>query len=241
MRSITEYIPGLKGASPVSFDGIKIADLGDTLDANGNEILEYDAVASAINNLGIANAAVSGTPNLYATGDDTNIGISITPKGTGGLFIPAPVNFKRQVTDTGGAYATPVVLTSAQSGRVILVDDAAGLDFTLPAIGSGDIGMHFKFVVTVTITSNNFRVTAAAGDLLFGGLWMPDFDAAVDSLTREGIWLTPDGTDDLIMTMNGSTTGGKKGTCVEFIATSATQWFVSGLAAGDGAIATPFS
>lgn len=160
---------------------------------------------------------------------------------TGASTLSGAVNYKRQVTDTGGAYATPVVLTAAQSGRVILVDDAAGLDFTLPAIGASDIGMHFKFVVTVTITSNNFRVTAATGDLLFGGLWMPDFDAAVDSLTREAIWITPNGSSHLVMTMNGSTTGGKVGTWVEFIATSATQWFVHGIAPGDGAIATPFS
>lgn len=155
---------------------------------------------------------------------------------TGTSALTGAVNYKTQVTDTGGAYATPVVLTVAQSGRVLLVDDAAGLDFTLPAIGSSDIGTHFKFCVTVSVTSNNFRVTAAAGDLLFGAIWLADFDTA-----NTGAYFAADGSDDLIMTMNGGTTGGKKGTCMEFIATSATQWFVSGFAFGDGSIATPFS
>jgi hypothetical protein len=151
------------------------------------------------------------------------------------VFINAATNYRRQVTDTGGAYATPIALTAAQSGRVILVDEAAGLDFTLPALTSAEVGVHYKFVVTVTVSSNNFRVTAASGDLLFGGLLMQDFDTADKSL-----FVAPDG-NDLVVTMNGSTTGGKQGTWVEFIASSATQWLVTGVAVGDGTLATPFS
>lgn len=149
------------------------------------------------------------------------------------------VNSKRQVTDTAGAFATPIVLTAAQSGRVLIVDDAAGLDFTLPAIGASDIGMHFKFLVTVTITSNSFRVTAATGDLLQGGLLTVDFDAVYTA--PQGAFYEPDGTDDLIMTMNGTTQGGKRGSWVEFTALTATQWFVHGVAVGDGTLATQFS
>lgn len=146
------------------------------------------------------------------------------------------VNYKKQVTDTGGAYATPIALTEAQSGRVILVDDAAGLDFTLPAIAAAQVGTHYKFIVTVTISSNLLRITAAAGDLLGGAIVMTDFDTA-DKIT----YFTPDGSDDLIFSCNGSTTGGKKGTWVEFLAVSATQWWVNGVVVGDGTLATPFS
>lgn len=152
------------------------------------------------------------------------------------VSITGATNFKRQVTSTGGAYATPIVLTTAQSGRVILVDDAAGLDFTLPAIGTSDVGTHFLFLVTVTVTSNNFRVTAAAGDLLFGALPMSDFDTA-DKVS----YFAPNGSSNLVLTCNGSTTGGKKGSWVEYIATSATQWVVRGYLWGDGTLATPFS
>ena len=155
---------------------------------------------------------------------------------TGASTLSGAVNYKRQVTDTGGAFATPIVLTEAQSGRVLLVDDAAGLDFTLPAIAAAQVGTHFKFLVTVTITSNSFRVTAGTGDVLAGGLFIADFDTA-----NTGAYFTPDG-NDLIMTMNGSTQGGKKGTWVEFIATGANEWWVSGgVVFGDGSLATPFS
>jgi len=165
------------------------------------------------------------------TTDDVVIGDALSVTGV--------ANYKRQVTDTGGAFATPIVLTTAQSGRVIKLDDAAGLDFTLPAIATADIGTWFRFVCTVSITSNSYRFTAQSGDLLKGGVWMVDFDAAYTA--PQGVFLEPDGSDDLIMTLNGTTTGGKIGTDIEFLAVSATEWFVSGIVAGDGVLATPFS
>tara|TARA_R110000868_G_scaffold311774_1_gene572730 strand:+ start:47 stop:610 length:564 start_codon:yes stop_codon:yes gene_type:complete len=152
-------------------------------------------------------------------------------------FFSDPITFKQNVITTGGAYATPVVLTAAQSGSCILVDAAAGLDFTLPAIATADIGIWYRFIVTTTITSNNFRVTAAAGDFLNGGVWIADFDTA-----NTGAYFTANGSSHLACTMNGSTTGGKKGTVVEFTAINATGWYVTGIQVfGDGAIATPFS
>lgn len=201
------------------------------------ELRNYDPAVmyGAVNSLGATSytgALVAGT-TLAVTGATT---LSSTLDVTGATTLGGATNFKRQVTSTGGAYATPIVLTTAQSGRVILVDDAAGLDFTLPAIAAGDVGTNFLFYVTVTVTSNNFRVTAAAGDLLFGALYMSDFDTA-----NTGAYFAANGSSHLILTCNGSTTGGKKGSWVEYIATSATQWIVRGSLFGDGTIVTPFS
>ena len=152
-------------------------------------------------------------------------------------YFSDPITFKQNVIDTGGVYATPIVLTAAQSGSVILVNDAAGLDFTLPAIAAADIGITYRFVVTTTVTSNNFRVTAAAGDFLNGGVWIADFDTA-----NTGAYFAANGAADLVCTMNGSTKGGKKGTVVEFTAITATGWYVTGIQVfGDGSLATPFS
>lgn len=155
---------------------------------------------------------------------------------TGATTIGGTLNYKQEVIDTGGAYATPIVLTEAQSGRTILVDDAAGLDFTLPAVAAAQIGTFYKFLVTTTITSNNLRVTAASGDLLRGGVLVVDFDTA-----NTATYFTPDESDDLVYTANGSTKGGKKGTVVTFTAITATGWFVEGLTYGDGSLATPFA
>ena len=55
----------------------------DVSDTNGNEIFKITATGSAVNEITIANAATGNPPIISATGSDTNIGITLTPKGTG--------------------------------------------------------------------------------------------------------------------------------------------------------------
>lgn len=146
-------------------------------------------------------------------------------------------NLKWPVPDTSAdVYATPRVLTTAQSGSVIVCSAAAGQDITLPAIAAADVGTFFDFVLTATITSNNWRITAASGDFLNGAVWIADFDTA-----NTGAYFAANGSSHLVMTMNGGTKGGKAGSWVRFTAISATGWFVYGNLFGDGALATPFS
>jgi len=65
----------------------KIANGGFIADANGAEQIILNTTASAVNELTITNAATTNRPSIAATGDDTNIGISITPKGTGTIVV----------------------------------------------------------------------------------------------------------------------------------------------------------
>ena len=253
----------LTGAGAEATVGAQVVDVASTaafaVGPNGatNPTFLVDTnTASAATGIEITGAAAAGGVAVAAISSGTDEALTLNAKGagaigigsvsTGDVTITPPtkilgaLNYKQQVTDTGGVFATPIALTEAMSGRVILCDDAAGLDFTLPAITASNIGMHFKFLVTVSVTSNSYRVTAGAADLLKGGLLCMDFDAVVTA--PQGIFLEPDGTDDLIMTLNGTTSGGgKAGSWFEFTAISATEWFVHGVIAGDGAIATPFS
>lgn len=61
----------------------RIANAGFIADANGNELLIFTTTASAVNEITIANAATTTNPSLTLSGGDTNIGLNITPKGTG--------------------------------------------------------------------------------------------------------------------------------------------------------------
>jgi len=68
--------------------------LGGQLDVNGQslgsgtlELLKFVETASAVNELTITNNSTGNNPILSATGDDTNIGIALTPKGTGEIVI----------------------------------------------------------------------------------------------------------------------------------------------------------
>lgn len=56
---------------------------GIMLDNNGNVILGYSTVASAVNYIEVENAATGGSPALAAKGSDTNVPVRLVPKGTG--------------------------------------------------------------------------------------------------------------------------------------------------------------
>ena len=67
----------------------KIVDGGFIADANGNEAIVLQTASSAVNALEITNAAAGGAIVVGAMGDDSNIDIDITPKGTGEVNIAA--------------------------------------------------------------------------------------------------------------------------------------------------------
>ena len=54
-------------------------------DTNGNEEIIFTTTASAVNELTVANAATGNNPNVSASGGDANVGINLTPKGTGAV------------------------------------------------------------------------------------------------------------------------------------------------------------
>jgi len=65
----------------------KFVNGGFIADDTGNEQIKFTKTASAVNELTVSNAATTNRPSIEATGDDTNIGISITPKGTGTIVV----------------------------------------------------------------------------------------------------------------------------------------------------------
>lgn len=128
-----------------------------------------------------------------------------------------------------------LVLTEATSGTLYTLNRAGGIDVTLPALAAADVGTHYTFFCGTTVT-DDYIITAAAGDLLYGTIAMVDTDTSNTTVTY-----SPDGTDDLIITLNGDTTGGLIGSWVEVIAITATGWFVRGFSRHSGNVATPFS
>jgi len=71
------------------------------LDTNGLQLFLLTATSSAVNEFTVANAATGAGPTLSATGDDTNIPINITPKGTGVAAIGGSMN--PSISSTGKA------------------------------------------------------------------------------------------------------------------------------------------
>lgn len=53
------------------------------LDSSNNEIAIFERTASAVNEITITNNATGSAPSIAATGNDTNISLTLSPKGTG--------------------------------------------------------------------------------------------------------------------------------------------------------------
>ena len=56
-------------------------------DNNNNEVITITTTASAVNEITVANAATGANPVISATGSDTDIGITLTPKGSGNAVL----------------------------------------------------------------------------------------------------------------------------------------------------------
>ena len=94
----------LKNYDPAVMQGANIGvsvDLTDITDMNGNEVIEIDGITSAVNYVRVSNSATGNRVDISVQGDDSNVGLNLTPKGTGILrFVVATVS---SIT-TGGAF-----------------------------------------------------------------------------------------------------------------------------------------
>lgn len=125
--------------------------------------------------------------------------------------------------------ATLTVTKDAHAGRLITLNRAGGIAVTLPAAtGSGD---PYEFLVGTTFTSDG--TIKVVGDDTMAGTLAVSTDAA-------GVVIPTGATSDTI-TMNGTTTGGVKGSYVKLIDVAADLWAVSGGLVSTGVEATPFS
>ena len=100
---VSDTSPQLGGDLDTNSANIKIDDAHGILDDDGNEQIIFQKTASAVNQFDITNAATGNNPSISATGDDSNIGITLTPRGTGEIVIAAgDLNYGgTAVTSTG--------------------------------------------------------------------------------------------------------------------------------------------
>jgi hypothetical protein len=90
------------------------------LDTGGNELFKLTATGSAINELTYANAAAGNNPTFTASGGDTNIGVSILPKGSGKITLD-------NLTFPAADGSADQILTTNGSGQLSFVDNSGGI------------------------------------------------------------------------------------------------------------------
>jgi hypothetical protein len=106
-------------------------------DTNGAELIKVTATSSAVNEVTLANAATGNNPALSATGDDTNVGIDVTPKGTGELAVTASFIsgvFSDKVSAIGNTGTAQTI--TATNGQVFTATLTGNCTFTLAGSNS---------------------------------------------------------------------------------------------------------
>lgn len=161
-----------------------IVDDGDTFDdTNGNEILEFTVIASAVNHLGIVNAATGNSPILRAEGE-VNTGI-IFDNSEGEEIL---------ILDSVATSVNEITIRSAATGNKPI----------LAATGEADTGIEFHndqaeeilILASAATSVNEFTITSAAAAA------NPTL-AATGTDTDISVELTPKGTGNVVATTGG--------------------------------------
>lgn len=127
------------GGFTIQSSSLGIDDSGNFVDTNANELIKFTTIASAINEVTITNAAIGNGPSIAATGDDINIPLTISSKGTSAILIPSKMAFSG-VTLTDGANllsiaaTQPTVITATQSAISVNITSAGSSSFTNQAV-----------------------------------------------------------------------------------------------------------
>ena len=172
--------------------------------------------------------------------------------------------FQGPIRSLGGIYqqgpAAVVDITSSTTlspeehgGRIISVGGslAAALTLTLPAINvstnpitsgpgqdpstANNEGVVYTIWVPTTISTSSLKIGTDGTDKYVGSVLSIDTDTS-----GAAVGFVAGATDDFI-NLNGTTTGGVAGTCVQIVAIAANKYMVTGTVLGSGTVATPFA
>jgi len=120
------------------------------------EMIKFTGVASAVNELNITNAITGSAPILSATGDDTNIGITLTPKGTGSVSVTGDLSVSGSITGNisggtilfpAGTVSNPSITTTNDTNTGLFFNAADNISIVtngtnrLTVDSDGDIGI----------------------------------------------------------------------------------------------------
>ena len=94
-------------------------------DVNGAEVFGITATGSAVNHVDVQNAATGANPVLSASGDDANVNLNISGKGTGSVEINKAAYSSDEVTSSGAASTTKSYIVG-NSGTPITITVANG-------------------------------------------------------------------------------------------------------------------
>jgi len=149
----SDYSPTLSGILDTNGNDIIIDDTGALEDDSNNEYIKFSKTATAVNEITVANAAASGTPNISATGDDTNIDLNLTPKGIGRVTLngSGKIQGLAEKVTVSGSFDSDIDFDTQTQG-VVLSTAAADANFTVNLRGDGSNSLDAVMDVGESIT-----------------------------------------------------------------------------------------
>ena len=235
MAQLKDFQTGAAG-DPVTVGDVLTVKGASINDTNGNELFKLTATASAVNELTIANAATGGSPTISATGGDTNIGINLTPKGTGGVVFPAGDVGTPSITTSGdlntGIYfpAADKIALATGGTQAVIVDSSqnVGIGTSSPSevlqLGNGSKSTRLK------INSSHTGYEGPGIDGFDNGTreWIIGSRANIEGSTSTGLALWVDGANPLAFYTNGGERARIDSSGNFLIAKSAVDWTSTG-------------
>jgi hypothetical protein len=85
----SDFSPQLSADLDTNGQNIIIDNTKAILDENSNEQIKFATTGSAVNEISVTNAATSNSPSVSATGGDSNIDLTLSPKGIGRVTLGA--------------------------------------------------------------------------------------------------------------------------------------------------------
>jgi len=160
-------------------------------DSSNNELLSFSTTASAVNQINVANAATGTNPVISAIGNDTNIGITLTPKGTGRTNIGQLALDGTTITTTAAQLNFVDGVTSAIQTQLNAKAPLASPALTgTPTAPTATVGTNTTQIATTAFVASS----QAAGEVSFFAMssaptgWLKANGAAVSRTTYAALF-----------------------------------------------------
>ena len=162
---VDDTSPQLGGNLDTNSFNILFDDAHGITDESSNEQLFFSTTGSAVNYLNVTNAATGNDPKLSALGDDTNIDLAISPKGSGEVVIGT--GSANATLTSSGAHDLVLDTNSGTNSGNITITDAANGNITLTPNGSGKVVVDVLTFPNADGSANQILTTNGSGVLSF--------------------------------------------------------------------------